>query len=160
MIYRNYSHDKITKTWIKMSRQNWNGFSSNISHQMMIYLTPIVSIDKKPSNVNTKISRNSIKFMTWDLSNFDKTMIRWSDAHFVSFLFYYYCKGIKGPKIVFKCHVKNVITMKMGSLISCDKRKMFSKNEVWHCTFNIIYPIKNVEKNDIIVAFYLATLIL
>ena len=27
--------------------------------------------------------------MTADLSNFDK---QWSDAHFVSFLFYYYCK--------------------------------------------------------------------
>ena len=27
--------------------------------------------------------------MTTDLTNFDK---RWSDAHFVSFLFYYHCK--------------------------------------------------------------------
>ena len=31
-----YSSNKITKTWIQISCQNWNGFFSNISHQMMI----------------------------------------------------------------------------------------------------------------------------
>ena len=32
-----YSCNKITTTWIEMSRQNWNGFSlSNTSHQIMI----------------------------------------------------------------------------------------------------------------------------
>ena len=34
------SCNKITKTWIQISRQNWNYFFSNISHQMMIWLTP------------------------------------------------------------------------------------------------------------------------
>ena len=40
---RLYSCNKITTTWIQIFRQNWNGFFSNISHQMMILLTPIVS---------------------------------------------------------------------------------------------------------------------
>ena len=31
-----YSCVKITKTWIQISRQNWSGLFSNISHQMMI----------------------------------------------------------------------------------------------------------------------------
>ena len=33
---RLYSCNKITTTWIQIFRQNWNGFFSNISHQMMI----------------------------------------------------------------------------------------------------------------------------
>ena len=31
-----YSCDKITTTWIQISRQIWNGFSSNASHQITI----------------------------------------------------------------------------------------------------------------------------
>ena len=31
-----YSCNKITTTWIQISRQNWNGFFSNASHQIMI----------------------------------------------------------------------------------------------------------------------------
>ena len=31
-----YSCNKITKTWIQISRQNWNGYFSNASHQIMI----------------------------------------------------------------------------------------------------------------------------
>ena len=31
-----YSCDKITRTWIQISRQNWNGFFSNISHPRII----------------------------------------------------------------------------------------------------------------------------
>ena len=31
-----YSCNKITKTWIQISRQSWIGFFSNISHQRMI----------------------------------------------------------------------------------------------------------------------------
>ena len=31
-----YSCNKIATTWIQISRQNWNGFFSNISHQIMI----------------------------------------------------------------------------------------------------------------------------
>ena len=38
-----YSYNKITTTQIQISRQNWNGFFSNISNQMTIWLTPIVS---------------------------------------------------------------------------------------------------------------------
>ena len=41
-----YSCNKITETWIQISRQNWFGFSSNISHQMIIYLTHEVSRSK------------------------------------------------------------------------------------------------------------------
>ena len=31
-----YSCNKITTTWIQISRQNWNGFYSNASQQIMI----------------------------------------------------------------------------------------------------------------------------
>ena len=31
-----YSCNKITATWIQISRQNWNGFFSNATHQIMI----------------------------------------------------------------------------------------------------------------------------
>ena len=31
-----YSCNKITTTWIQISRQNWNGVFSNASHQIMI----------------------------------------------------------------------------------------------------------------------------
>ena len=31
-----YSCNKITTTWIQISRQNWNGFFSNASYQIMI----------------------------------------------------------------------------------------------------------------------------
>ena len=34
-----HSCNKVT-TQIQISHQNWNGFFSNISHQMMIYLLP------------------------------------------------------------------------------------------------------------------------
>ena len=36
-----YSYDKITTTWIQISCQNWNGFSSNISCQRMMLLFTI-----------------------------------------------------------------------------------------------------------------------
>ena len=31
-----YNCNKITRTWIQISRQNWNGFFSNANHQIMI----------------------------------------------------------------------------------------------------------------------------
>ena len=52
-----YSCNKITTTQIQISRQNWNGLFSNISHQIMIWLTPIVSREKT-SGINPKKSRN------------------------------------------------------------------------------------------------------
>ena len=83
-----YSCNKITTTQIQNFRQNWNGLFSNISHQMMIKLTPIVSRAKskwyKPKKV-IKLALNS-QLLT---SNFDKQC---SGGHFMSFLFYYYCK--------------------------------------------------------------------
>ena len=33
---QSYSSNKVTTTWIQISRQNWNGFFSNASHQIMI----------------------------------------------------------------------------------------------------------------------------
>ena len=36
ILWNSYSCNKITKTCIQISRQNWNGFFSNISHQRMI----------------------------------------------------------------------------------------------------------------------------
>ena len=35
-VAKRYSCNKITKTWIQISHQNWNGFFSNASHQIMI----------------------------------------------------------------------------------------------------------------------------
>ena len=34
--FRKYSCNNITTTWIQISRQNWNGFFSNASHQIKI----------------------------------------------------------------------------------------------------------------------------
>ena len=48
-----YSCNKITKTWIQISRQNRNVFFSNISHQGWFnYLQYF--LDTKPSSINTK----------------------------------------------------------------------------------------------------------
>ena len=44
--YTLYSCNKTTMTWIQIFHQNWNDFFSNISHQIMLYLTPIVSRSK------------------------------------------------------------------------------------------------------------------
>ena len=41
-----YSCNKIAMTQIQFSRQNWNDLSSNVSHQIMIWLSPIVSKSK------------------------------------------------------------------------------------------------------------------
>ena len=43
LLWSEYSCNKITKTWIQITRQNWFDFFSNISHQMTFWLTPIVS---------------------------------------------------------------------------------------------------------------------
>ena len=60
---------------VQISRHNWNDFFSNISHQMMILLTPIVVFQKSQDI--------GIEFTITDYSNF------------VSFLFYYYCTNKK-----------------------------------------------------------------
>ena len=75
-------------TWIQISHQNWNGFFSNISQQMMILQTSIVSWSKTKRNKHQTNKKIGFKWMATDLSNFNK---QWSDAHFVSFLFYSYC---------------------------------------------------------------------
>ena len=80
-----YSCNKITKTWSQISHQDWNGFFSNIRHQRMIQLTPTVFRSKTKPCKKLEID---FKSKTTHLSNFDKW---WSDAHFESFLFYYYC---------------------------------------------------------------------
>ena len=41
-------------TWIKIFQQNWNGCFSNISHKMMVQLTPIISISKKKEKWNKR----------------------------------------------------------------------------------------------------------
>ena len=46
LVFFYYSSNKITKTRIQISRQNRNGLISNISHQMTIWLSPIVSKSK------------------------------------------------------------------------------------------------------------------
>ena len=83
--YMNFNNSTIQ---IQRYRQNWN--SSNVRHQMMILITPIVSIVKIKWLFKPKKSQEiGIKFTSTDCSNFDK---RCSGAHFVSFLFYSYCK--------------------------------------------------------------------
>ena len=50
----------ILTTWIQISRKKWNGFFSNISHQIMISLTSIVSRSKtKPYKRQKKWNRYS-----------------------------------------------------------------------------------------------------
>ena len=41
---QSYSCNKVTKTWIQISRQNWNGFFSNISHRTGVYSREILSL--------------------------------------------------------------------------------------------------------------------
>ena len=72
--YIRYSCNKIIITQIQISCQNWNGFFSNISHQMMIQLIPIVSRAKskwyKPKRVK-KLALNlqllTIQILTNDV---------------------------------------------------------------------------------------------
>ena len=47
-----YSCNKINTTWIQISRQNWNGFFSNASHQIMISNSFLIK--KTPSHLNAK----------------------------------------------------------------------------------------------------------
>ena len=64
-----YSCNKITSTWIQIYRQNWDGFFSNASHQIMI-LTPIVSKGK-----TIEMSKNEYEYgVVWSIK-FWQTMI-------------------------------------------------------------------------------------
>ena len=85
MVY--YICNKITKTWIQISRHHWNGFLSNISHQMMIQLTLIVSRLRKKwykQQNDRKLTLNS-PLQTYQM------MVRWSFCVFlILFLLYYY----------------------------------------------------------------------
>ena len=65
-------------------------------------------MDQIPRGVKTK--KVGFKFIT-DLSKFDK---RWSEAHFVSFLFHYYCK-----KFEFPIH-DQALTKQKGPNVFCD----------------------------------------
>ena len=70
-----YSSNKITKTRIQISRQNWNGLFSNISHQMMIWLSPIVSKSKSKGYKPQKIALNSQLQPYQILTNDDQMLI-------------------------------------------------------------------------------------
>ena len=64
-----YSCNKITKTWIQISRQNWNGFFSN---------TSIVSRSKtewKKHPKNKKLASNSQLQSYQILTNYDQMLI-------------------------------------------------------------------------------------
>ena len=59
-----YSCNKVTMTWIQISLWNWNGFSSNTSHQII----PIDSRKKSPKKLE-------IGFNLWILTNNDEVCI-------------------------------------------------------------------------------------
>ena len=88
-----YSCNKITKTWIQISRQNWNGFFSNINHQRMIYLAPIV-FRSKTKGINTKKIRNCLYIHDYRPNKFWKTMIRWSFCAFLIVLLLYWLDNL------------------------------------------------------------------
>ena len=76
-------------------------FFSNSSHQRMIYLITKVSRSntkryKHQNKIRNWLWIHDCRLLTTDLSKFDK---RWSDAHFVSFWYYYYCTQILLIKI-------------------------------------------------------------
>ena len=75
--FRKYSCNKVTKTWIQISRQNWLGVFSNYSHQMIIQLK---FLDQKASGIDTKSFRSLLLIYNYRQFKFDKQC---SDAHFV-----------------------------------------------------------------------------
>ena len=114
-----YSCNKITQTWIQISCQNWNGFFSNISHQIMIQQAPIVSKAKrkwyKPKKVKqlalnsqlltVQTLTNDVQVIILCLSYFITTVkihinfwwLQWSNLYFISklrsygFLLVFWC---------------------------------------------------------------------
>ena len=81
-----YSRNKINTKQIQISCQNWNDSFSSISHYIILLLIPIVS---KEQVIWIQESQEiDIKFTITEGSNFDNQC---SSAHFVSFLFYFYC---------------------------------------------------------------------
>jgi len=89
-----YSINRILKAWIQISRLYWFCLFSILAirsvclHQMMIYLTPIVSKLKNKWYKPQKSQEICIKFTITDRSIIDKWR---SDAYFLPFLFYYCC---------------------------------------------------------------------
>ena len=81
-----YSSNKITKTQIQISRQNWSYLFSNISHQMMIWLCPIVSKSKSKGYVQQKKWRNLLLIHNYSPMKFWQTMIKCSFCFFLILL--------------------------------------------------------------------------
>ena len=84
-----YSCNKITNTWIQISRQIWNGLFSSISHQRMIKLTPICSFYIKNQAVwtLTKIRNwlwiHNCRCTNQILTN-DDQMVIWCISYFIT----------------------------------------------------------------------------
>ena len=88
--FSRYSCNKITKTWIQISRQNQNVFFLNIIHQRMIWQTPIVSISKTKwykQQKNKKLTLNSL-LQTYQIL----TMIIFCLSYFITTVCYTYVK--------------------------------------------------------------------
>ena len=85
-----YSCNKITNTRIQISCQNWNDFFSNISHQMMIWLTPKF-LNKKTSGINgkkrMKFALNS-QLQPYQILTNDVQMLIWRLSYFVTAVIY------------------------------------------------------------------------
>ena len=85
-----YSCNKITTIQIEIPPQNWNGFFSNICHQMMIWSTPIVSTAKNKwyklkkvkklalnlQLLNVQILKKDVRVLILCLSYFITTVLR------------------------------------------------------------------------------------
>ena len=86
-----FNCNKIIKTEFKFPTKINLAFSQ----------TPIVSRAKSKWYKKQKQWKIEFKFTTTDFSNFDK---RWSDAHFVSLLSYYYC-SFRMPEPIFQSYL-------------------------------------------------------
>ena len=75
-----YSCNKITTNQIQISRQNWNGLFSNVSHQWWFDITPKVSKSKSEGYNWQKMSTWTLFVKIWTVSHCE------FNANFLTFL--------------------------------------------------------------------------
>ena len=109
------------KTWIQISSQNWNSFSSNICHHRMIQITPIISRSKTKwykHQKNQKLTLNS-QLQTYQILTNDDQMLILCLSYFIT--------TVPAPE---KTNDKYVPTTKILTCLHC-----------WfcmHCTSKIV----------------------
>ena len=82
-----YSCKKVTFTWVQISCKNWFGFfSSNVSHQMIIWLTPIVSRSRCKLYKHQKIKKLALNLwlQTYQILTNNVQMIIFCVSYFIT----------------------------------------------------------------------------